>query len=68
MLIPVAERSKTWITACCFAGIADSNLAPLMDSCECCVLGGRGLSVELITRLEDSYRVLCVLSVIVKPR
>jgi len=25
-------------------------------SCECCVLSGRGLCDELITRPEDSYR------------
>ena len=25
--------------------------------CECCVLSGRGLSDELITRPEESYRV-----------
>jgi len=24
--------------------------------CECCVLSGRGLCDELITRLEESYR------------
>jgi len=28
--------------------------------CECCVLSGRGLYDELITRLEESYRVCCV--------
>ena len=28
--------------------------------CECCVLSGRGLCDELITRPEDSYRLLCV--------
>jgi len=28
--------------------------------CECCVLSGRGLSDELITRPEESYRLLCV--------
>jgi len=26
----------------------------------CCVLSGRGLRVELITRLEESYRLWCV--------
>ena len=37
--------------------------------CECCVLSGRGLCVDLITHPEESYRVWCVeLSVIVKPR
>jgi hypothetical protein len=28
--------------------------------CECCVLLGRGLCDELITRLEESYRLWCV--------
>ena len=29
-------------------------------SCECCLLWGRGLCDDLITRPEESYRVLCV--------
>jgi len=29
--------------------------------CECCVLSGRGLSDEVITRPEESYRLWCVL-------
>jgi hypothetical protein len=37
-------------------------------SCECCLLSGRGLCVEPITRPEESYRVCYVLSVIVEPR
>jgi hypothetical protein len=28
--------------------------------CKCCVLSGRGLCDELITRPEESYRLLCV--------
>jgi len=28
--------------------------------CECCVLSGRGLCEELITRPEESYRAWCV--------
>jgi hypothetical protein len=28
--------------------------------CECCVLSGRGLCVELTTRPEESYRLWCV--------
>jgi len=28
--------------------------------CECCVLSGRGLRDEVITRLEESYRLWCV--------
>jgi hypothetical protein len=27
--------------------------------CECCVLSGKGLCDELITRLEESYRLWC---------
>ena len=30
-------------------------------SCECCVLSGRGLCDELITRPEEFYRLWCVL-------
>jgi hypothetical protein len=29
-------------------------------SCECCVLSGTGLCVELITRPEESYGLWCV--------
>jgi len=28
--------------------------------CECCVLSGRGLCDELMTRPEECYRLLCV--------
>ena len=43
------------------AGIAGSNLAGGMDvSRECCVLSGRGLCDEPITRPEQSYRMWCV--------
>jgi len=28
--------------------------------CECCILSGRGLCDELITRPEESYRLWCV--------
>ena len=28
--------------------------------CECCLLSGRGLCDELITRPEESYRLWCV--------
>jgi hypothetical protein len=31
--------------------------------CECCVLSGRGLCDELITRPEESYRLWCVSNV-----
>jgi len=34
--------------------------ARMFVSCECCVLSGRGLCDELITRPEESYRLWCV--------
>jgi len=45
-----------------------SSVTPLLEllirippgACECCVLSGRGLCIELITRPEESYRVWCV--------
>jgi hypothetical protein len=36
--------------------------------CECCVLSGRDLCDELITRPEESYRLWCVVGVIQKPQ
>ena len=32
----------------------------MLVCCECCVLSGRGLCDELITRPEESYRLRCV--------
>ena len=32
----------------------------MLFCCECCVLSGRGLGDELITRPEESYRLWCV--------
>ena len=32
----------------------------ILVCCECCVLSGRGLCDELITRPEESYRMWCV--------
>ena len=59
--IPVAARSKVWICGCSLARIAVSNPAGSMGiCCECCVLSGRGLCDELITRPEDTYWVWCV--------
>jgi len=37
-------------------------------ACEWCLLSGRGVCDGPITRLEASYRVSCVLSVMVKAR
>jgi len=32
----------------------------MLICCECCVMSGRGLCDELITRPEESYRLWCV--------
>jgi len=43
------------------AEIVGSNPTRGMDvCCECCVLSGRGLCDELITRPEESYRLWCI--------
>jgi len=34
--------------------------------CECCVLSGRGLCDGLITRLEESYQLLCVVECVLE--
>jgi len=58
LLILVALRSKAWVCGNSFARIADSSPTWDMDVCllEGCVLSGRGLTVGLITRPEESYR------------
>jgi len=38
----------------------ESHLRHRYVCCECCVLSGRGLCDELITRPEESYRLWCV--------
>jgi len=47
-----------WVCIRSLVGVAVSNPAGSMDvCCECCVLSGGGLSVGLITRTEEYYRV-----------
>jgi len=60
--VPVAARSKAWVCGRSPAEILVSNPTGGMDVCrfECCVLSGRGLCGELITRPEESYRLWCV--------
>ena len=56
-----ADPSGREVNGRSLAGIAGSNLdGGMAVSCECWVLSGRGLSVGLITRPEESYRVWCV--------
>jgi len=53
--VPVAARSKAWVCGRSPVEIVGSNPTGGMDVCrECCVLSG--LSDELITRPEESYR------------
>jgi hypothetical protein len=47
-----AARLRSWVQI--------SPRAWMFVCCECCVLSGRGLCDELITRLEESYRLWCV--------
>ena len=62
MPISVVARSKAWVYGRSLAEIVGSNpAAGGMDVCvECFVLSGRGLSDELITCPEESYRLWCV--------
>ena len=58
MPIPVAARSKAWVCSHSLAGIVGSNTAVgarMAVSCECGVLQGTGLWVELLPRPEESY-------------
>jgi len=60
--VPVAARSKVWVCGRSPSEIVGSNPTEAWMSvcCECCVLSGRGLCDELITRLELSYRLWSV--------
>ena len=59
--VPVAAPSKAYVCGRSPAEIVGSNPTGGMDvCCECCVLSGRGLCDELITRPEKSYRLRCV--------
>ena len=54
-------RAKASVCCHLLFGIAGSNPAEGMYACrECCVLSGRGLCDELITRPEESYSMVCV--------
>ena len=57
----VAARSKAWVCGRSPAETVGANATgSMIVSCECCVLSGRGLCDELITRPEESYRLWCV--------
>ena len=57
MAVPVAARFKAKVCGRSPAEIVGSNPtgAWMFVYCECCVLSGRGLCDELITRPEESY-------------
>jgi len=46
--------------ACWDCGFRISRGSWMSVCCECCMLSGRGLCEELITRPEESYRLWCV--------
>ena len=57
----MAARSKAWVCDRSLAEILGSNPTEGMDVCrECCMLLGRGLCDELITRPGESHRLWCV--------
>jgi len=60
--IPVAAQSKASVCGRLSAETVGSNPTEAWMSvcCECCVLSGRGLCDELITRPEESYQLWCV--------
>ena len=61
--VPVAARSKAWVCGLSPVETVGSNPtwgAWMFVCCECCVLSGRGLCDELITRPGESYRLWCV--------
>ena len=62
MPVPVAARSKAKVCGRSPAEIVGSNPtgACMFVFCKCCVLSGRGLCNELITRPEESYWLWCV--------
>ena len=52
----MAVPSKAWVCGHSPAATVGSNPTGAIDVCrECCVLSGRGLCDELITRPEESY-------------
>jgi len=59
--VPVAARSKEYVWGRSPTEIVGPNSTGGKDvCCECCVLSGRGLCDELITRPGESYRLCCV--------
>ena len=62
MPVPVAARSRRGFqpVACWYLRFRIPLGAWMSVSCECCVLWGRGLCDDPITRPEESYRPWCI--------
>ena len=62
MPVLVAARSEVWVCDRSLAEILGSNSARAWRSgcCEYCVVSGRGVCNELITRPDESYRQWCL--------
>ena len=60
MPVPVTAQSKAYVYGRWPAEIVGSNPTGGHVGLLCCVLSIRGLCDELITRLEESYRMWCV--------
>ena len=59
--VTVAAQFKAWVCGRWPAEIVGSNPTGGMDVCLlCCVMSGRGLCDEVISRPEESYRLWCV--------
>jgi hypothetical protein len=57
----VAAPSKAWVCGRSPPEIVGSKPTGGMDvCCECCVMSGRVIGDELITRPEEFYRLWCV--------
>ena len=62
MPVPLADRSKAQVCGRSPTEIVGSIPTGGMEVCLlCCVLLGRSLCDELITRPEESYRLWCVI-------
>jgi len=59
LLVPAAKLRKAWVCGRPPAEVVGSNPIEMLVRCECCVLLGRGLCEELITRPDESCRLWC---------
>ena len=57
---PCGLRRRSAVARLLWSWVRIPPWAWMLFCCECCVLSGRGLCDELITRPEESYRLWCV--------